>query len=397
MNSLTTPRLSSTPLERYLKRATFGLSEPRRQAIWDELEEHILTRQDGYCLLGHDPETALQLAIRELGPALKLSAGMNRVHNLAGIVAAALGLTLALGAAAYAVAQQPDYVFTVKDNVPARSHCGIYDNPAQARRDNSFGKNQVTQIGEMTCVVYGEFGRPVRYGSLLDVSLVKRLLVGRPVTTSTTSGPNPFLRVTFNAGGYNEIKVYPGRDGHDYVSPSALLNLGLGDVVLHGYSKPVLSFRNESVKIDAHTLEASRDIYGSFAGQLVWALAGRTDHWHIGWYSASAYPLEYPNTVSINTPLIEDEAVVIITNIDKTDPSNARSDKTKNVLDYQVAPVKRGGLVELQSRFQPLHFVKTLAELKPAKGHGAATALMVRLTDTRLDEIEKAIILPNSR
>ena len=45
-----TPRAAAhatpTPLAAYLRRATWGLPRARQQELWDELEEHVLTRAD---------------------------------------------------------------------------------------------------------------------------------------------------------------------------------------------------------------------------------------------------------------------------------------------------------------------------------------------------------------
>ncbi|WP_019588185.1 hypothetical protein [Deinococcus apachensis] len=52
--------LTGTPaaLTAYLRRATWGLPKARQQELWDELEEHVLTRVDHLCALGALPQEA---------------------------------------------------------------------------------------------------------------------------------------------------------------------------------------------------------------------------------------------------------------------------------------------------------------------------------------------------
>lgn len=98
--------VSTTPpaLERYLRRATAGLPPTKRQEVWDELEEHIYCRAEQLEWQGASPEQALAQAIAELGPPLRVSAGMNGVHNMPKMIAfGAVGI-LAISAGLYAMA-----------------------------------------------------------------------------------------------------------------------------------------------------------------------------------------------------------------------------------------------------------------------------------------------------
>ena len=74
---MTTLTGTPAPLEAYLRRATVGLPPERREEVWNELEEHVLNRAEQLEFQGHPPKEALEQALRELGPPLRVSAAMN--------------------------------------------------------------------------------------------------------------------------------------------------------------------------------------------------------------------------------------------------------------------------------------------------------------------------------
>lgn len=101
--------VSATPpaLEQYLRRATAGLPPAKRQEVWDELEEHVYCRAEQLEWQGAAPEQALAQALAELGPPLRVSAGMNGVHNMPKILSIGGMAVLLVTAGLYALAQQP--------------------------------------------------------------------------------------------------------------------------------------------------------------------------------------------------------------------------------------------------------------------------------------------------
>lgn len=100
-------------LERYLQRATAGLPPHKRQEVWDELEEHVYCRAEQFEWQGAAPEQALKQALAELGPPLRVGAGMNGVHNMPKLIALTAGAALAVSAAFYALAGDGAKVLTL--------------------------------------------------------------------------------------------------------------------------------------------------------------------------------------------------------------------------------------------------------------------------------------------
>lgn len=94
-------------LAAYLRRATAGLPPAKRQEVWDELEEHVYCRAEQLEWRGAAPEQALAQALAELGPPLRVSAGMNGVHNMPKILSIGGITALIVTAGLYALAQQP--------------------------------------------------------------------------------------------------------------------------------------------------------------------------------------------------------------------------------------------------------------------------------------------------
>lgn len=97
-------------LERYLRRATWGLPRARRKELRNELEEHALERAHRLTLLGLSPPDALKRALRDLGPSERVGAGMSQVYLMPVLIRSAavlaLGLTIGLNVLTSGTAQK---------------------------------------------------------------------------------------------------------------------------------------------------------------------------------------------------------------------------------------------------------------------------------------------------
>lgn len=97
-------------VERYLKRATYGLWGCRRREVMEELEVHILERVKAYRLRRLSEEEALARALAELGEPAAISAGMLRLHVLPKVLGvgtlAAIILSVALTTFVSSLAQE---------------------------------------------------------------------------------------------------------------------------------------------------------------------------------------------------------------------------------------------------------------------------------------------------
>jgi hypothetical protein len=98
MTSVTAAQCTPRLLTIYLRRATWGLPAARRHELWDELEEHLLTRADHLHAFGTAYDQALAQAIAELGPPAKVSAAMTEVYLMPKLLIAAATCALALSA-----------------------------------------------------------------------------------------------------------------------------------------------------------------------------------------------------------------------------------------------------------------------------------------------------------
>ena len=74
-----TARHLSPAVTAYLRRATWGLPKLRQQEVWDELEEHLLTRAEQLQLGDLTPTQALAQALHELGSPSRVTLGMAKV------------------------------------------------------------------------------------------------------------------------------------------------------------------------------------------------------------------------------------------------------------------------------------------------------------------------------
>lgn len=170
----TTPRA----LTAYLRRATWGLPEARRQELWDELEEHVLTRADHLMLTGLTPTQATAQAIRELGPPARVTLGMAKVYTMPKLILAAATLALGISAGLYALAggSGTDTTLTVVRQAPVKPSC--------VRGTKPSGDN-VTIVSEkagITCYTFND--NEVNKGVFLRGTDVTRALDAQGVTLS---------------------------------------------------------------------------------------------------------------------------------------------------------------------------------------------------------------------
>lgn len=377
MTSLTgTP----TALAAYLRRATWGLPRARQQELWDELEEHVLTRVDHLCALGTDPEQALSQALRELGPPGRVSAGMTQVYLMPKVLLTAGAAALALSAALYALAggNAGPITLPVLTERPAKPICVRGTVPPNV--------TVVSQQGDVTCYA----GDPRIYqGAFLSLTAVSDALKAQGAQAKFLNERS--LEVWLPDGGGGVMNAFFTANGQSYISAEQLVAVAAGGptaegptpVTLSGYAAPLVRLGGVQLRFgNGESQTVGRDFYGRLAVTLVEQLlppplpnAPRT--------LSVGYNLTGGSLHRVRTSQPVGEVMLLVTRQSQGD--NYETD---------VAEVGPDGSVQLRSRQARLRFVSSLNQLSPYPSGGRIPALLVRVTNTPLNRLNSGILVP---
>lgn len=366
------------PLEAYLRRATLGLPPERREEVWNELEEHVLNRVEQLEFQGHPPEEALEQALRELGPPLRVSAAMNGVHNMPKLIAFATLTTLAVSAGLYAFAGGGGKVMTL----PV-----ITQGPAQkcieaARKDQP----QLPVVSRDQHFICYQPGDARHDGAYLSMTTAKRAIEALGGTLSVHSDGR--YRLEGPNGWTSFAPVF--REANDYYVPAANF-LGTllrtqsihseKQIILRHYRNPELSFGGLTLKLSQPVNEPiGQHIYSSVGdllmSQLVYADADEGFQYEAYYNTAG----DVPHTIS--TGLKPDEAVFVLARL---------GDNTFKVVTRPVGPNGKVSFFYLPGE---LRFVTSAKELTPPQAGQPPPVMLVRLTNVPLNNLRTGIFLP---
>lgn len=373
----------STPpaLAAYLRRATWGLPPQRQQELWDELEDHVLTRADGLCLSGLSPSEALSQALRELGPPTRVSAGMTQVYLMPKLILAASAAALALSAALYALAGGGGTLLTLPalDRQPAKPSCVRGTVPSQEH------VTIVSQKGGVTC--YTSKNSWVYAGAYIGLDDLQKALEARGLTASFQ--PSGALDIRFPGGTRHVLFPRFQQTGQGYVDASYLIMKTIGEPVrLTGYDNPRLALGDLRLQLGSQAQPVSGvDFYGGLVPPLIGALT--SPKLEEGWSASFATinrrassNITLPRH-SIQTKLKPGEVVMLLT----------KQDRQRHFAD--VAPVNSDGTVALYNDQARLRFVSNVDQLSPDPSGGRIPALLVRVTNVPLNNLKSGIFLPS--
>ncbi|MDL2343645.1 permease prefix domain 1-containing protein [Deinococcus sp. MIMF12] len=364
------------PLAAYLRRATWGLPPERQQELWDELEDHVLTRADGLCLSGLSPEAALSQALRELGPPTRVSAGMTQVYLMPKLILTASAAALALSAALYALAGGAEGGVTtlpVLTQRPAKPTCVRGTVPQNV--------TVVSQQGGVTCFTYND--PRVYRGVYLRLSTLRDALRTHGIEAAVQPGANLVFRLP--EAGRVVVSGFTGSDGQGYVSAAGLVAAASGaPLTLSGFAAPVVTLAGVPLRFgDGQTASVGEDFYGELSQALVERVVPLWDDPA----SLSVTTLaEGGFTHRVGTGLPPGEVVLLVTR------------RTfGNDFVTSAAEVGADGTATLRSSQQRLRFVFSSGQLSAPSPDGSASALLVRVTGVPLQNLPTVVTLPTPR
>lgn len=363
------------PLVTYLRRATFGLPRDRREEVGNELEEHILCRAEGLEFQGHSAEQALAQALREMGPPLRVSLGMNGVHNMPKLIAfGTLGM-LAVSAGLYALAGGGGQVITL----PVLTH-----GPKQICVEKTKPQPHLTLVSVQPYFNCYQDDRITREGVYVSMSTAKKTY--QAVGQTLELEPEGQYRLSSEVG-YTTFGPDFHQQGEDYISAESLLytlikfqpKSAKRAMSLSGYRQPAVNIGNLTFQLDqSSTFPIGPQLYDNLTDFVIDQIIYGADRTHS--FEMFTWALtDQPHTVQ--TKLNADEAVMVVARIGL--------DRFK----VAIAPVGHQGQLTFKYSSQTLKFVDQADQLKPAE-NGVLSVLVVRLTNTPLQNLKSGIFLP---
>ncbi|MBB5378823.1 hypothetical protein HNQ07_004330 [Deinococcus metalli] len=327
----TPPRLLA-----YLRRATLGLPRHRRQELWDELEDHLLTRSRHLQASGHSPDAALGQALTELGAPTRVSVGMGRVFQVRPLTFA-LGLLMASAtllalrpAPAPEVLNVPSPLAAFQDCAGALPSC-LTSTPGDVWLQPEEVAAALKRQGVQASVN--------KNGEVIIIWQEKQITV----PTFLTAGGQPFVGAATLTGVLMQVEPR---------------------LRVWGYNRmPILQAGSVSLTLSPAQGQMTSAAYYRSLGRV---LVGK---WMAGVTvkpSSSSDPLH-----RLTTALAPGEVVMLVTR--NADGSVA----------FDVTPVGTNGRVRLHSPHAQLTLVTTVGELRPTSDP-LIPALLVRLTNVPL-------------
>ncbi|MFC3834691.1 MULTISPECIES: permease prefix domain 1-containing protein [Deinococcus] len=367
-SAATAPRALTT----YLRRATWGLPPARQQELWDELEEHVLTRTDHLTLTGLSPTQAMTQAIHELGPPTRVTLGMAKVYTMPKLLLAAGTLALAVSAGLYALAGGggPTITLPVFNGKLPKPSCVTGTVPSADSVDIiSSGKED-----GITCyIVKNQPTDPILYSEPRTyVSEQTAISLAKALNLSATVGSDGFIRV-FKSDGREHMtwRTDGVKDGARYFSIGLITRLIRlnSSVSLSGYDTPSIRTSKATYAlghISGHDLY--QDVAFDFLNQV--SPASETQFGGVAQY-----------THRIRTSLPTGEVVMLLT-----------QRKKQYTADY--APVGENGVVTIKSYSPHVSFTADPSVISQAPRDGVFKAILVRVSNLPLDNLKSGIFVP---
>ncbi|AFD28140.1 permease prefix domain 1-containing protein [Deinococcus gobiensis] len=365
---------SQAALQLYLRRATWGLPLARRQTVWDELEEHVLERAAHLEVQGTLPAEALDRALRELGPPLRISAGMNGVYNMPKLVMLGTAATLAVSGALYALAGGAGgktVTLLVLEDGPAK--------PCTQGAEAPLPLPVVSKDKFSTC--YQDDSRR-RRGAFLSFGTVQA--AWQAIGGEANIQPDGRLKLTFPEGGYTVMPREFNIGGEGYVMAARLLaelsnTWGKAQLIVSGFDRPVLHLGETVIRLGDGTVSIGDAFYSEVAGQVIGALAYRPD---VPYSAEMLYASATDATQTVHTGLPAGEVVVAL----------QREGKDRFRIAY--GPVGADGVVRFKLGRGQVRFVASAAELEPVQSGQSTPTLLVRVSNVPLNKLQGGVLSP---
>lgn len=378
--------LQTTPAVRaYLRRATWGLPKERQQEVWDELEEHLLSRAAQLQVSGLIPSEALKCALAELGSPARVSAGMTGVYLMPKLILIAGASAVALSAALYALAGGNEGKILT---LPALSTRPVKPSCARGTVSPNAMIEIVSQKDGVTCYTFTD--PSVYAGAFVGLNDLKNAFEANGIKTKFL--PNGALEVHYPNAPRRLLNRRFEQGGQGFVDAASLIVSTVREPItprleLTGFDNPVLTLGTLRLQLGSQEQPVKgAAFYQSLMPTLVGVLT--TPDLSKGWEASvggidrnTAAAIRFPKH-QIQTDLNGGEIVMLLT---------ARN---KGLYFADFAPVSSDGRATLYTDQSRLRFVSDVAQLSPHLSGGRIPALLVRVTDVPLRSLKIGIFIP---
>ena len=390
MTASDTASATSPAVRAYLRRATWGLSRVRQQEVWDELEEHLLIRAEQWQHLGASPDEALARALAELGSPARVSAGMTKVYLMPKLILTASLAALTLSAVLYAaaggsegklitlplVAPQPSE-FICMGAISSGTH-SIYVLPHDPSGTENDPRNPQCFVPESSTFYAKVF---------IDTGALQAAI--EPQGGSVKMLTPDYVAVQFPGSSIEATGKIVTENGKPYLLFSSLIESLLSQSTisesfkLKSYKQPIFDIGKVELQFQINNFYTAKSFYDSLGGAFVASALGKVATGKALTLSGSL------NVVAANAPLhaiktdlAEDEVVLLVTK------------GVGNAFVYEVRPVGVQGFLDIRSEKRHLKFVGSSARLTPTPTDNHTPALLVRVTNIPLSDLNSGIFVP---
>ncbi|MHA0033705.1 hypothetical protein [Deinococcus sp. PESE-13] len=404
MHAALSSPLAQANLDRYLRRATLGLPPEHAQEVRDELEEHALGLVDRYVLAGHAPQDALRLALADLGSPWQVGLSLNGVHNMPKLIALTAGVALAASAAFYALAGGGAKVLTL---------------PIVSQGPKSLCVDATEPQPKLTLV--GKYRNTVCYQD--DATRVNRLFVSLPTAkklaevmnaVSADLTPNGTLKIVMEddskyerrpgvQSGPMTLELGPDfRAGSEsYVEAAGLLNLliryqpaqNTPPIRIRSANELEIQNGEQVVRLPGVGHTSLLNVVYTEIGSLVVRDTYRDASPKLSW---SVFPVpERGPTRRVLTSFTAGEVVLALGLKEVRDMEGGEQG---HFLTSAAVTVQADGSILLPGLFQSrnVRFVTNPHQLTPLKSSQSWPVLLVKVSDTPLNNLKSGIFLPKS-
>lgn len=379
---MTTLTLSqSAALTSYLQRATWGLPEVRRQELWDELEEHLLTRAEHLQLTGLSSTQALTQAIRELGSPSRVTLGMAKVYTMPKLLLAAATLALSISAGLYALAGGGGAVFQIPIfEQPRVGQLCVADVPDALVLNLPVLSRRNAKI----CYQVSNTTNLTSYPSLISVPSARQVM--QALGGTVTVRPDGKIELRRPNGTWSRGDFAFDDGTQRYIVASTLFEAVIstrdqGDAItLSGFAQPTLTIGSTVIQLMGKLGDKiGNTIYSSVMGEVIAAVMFNHSDAGFSFQQTSVSPGAPQH--QIQTRLPAGEVVALLT----------QSGKNKFSTDF--APVASDGTVRLRASATRLSFVQNALNLGTVKS-GRTPAMLVRMTGVPLNKLKASVFVP---
>lgn len=353
---------SNACLNIYLRRATFGLPNELAEEIWSELEEHALSRALQYELQGISPQKALQLAIADLGPPLKVAAQFNKVYNMSKLIGLLVFLIFGASATFYSLAQESNYHLPTLEKIPVSEVCVKSTEKPQSNIEISKEGN------DETCFQYKDLN--TYQGAFIESAVLEKFTKeqgGEMVKV----GNDLFFHMADGSLIYSQ-KVFK-KGNKKYIPVSSLFNPSHNNKLkIESYSPLVLSLNGLQITVGDKDSTTSQVFFHEIVPNVALPLLRLTGETNFFAHHHKPIQLETkrPNTFhhSIKTKLAADQAVMIITH------------SPQEGYNAFINPILAQGVLEIPSYYKKLQITNNLEEFKNNQHHDPPLAFIFPIT-----------------